>query len=172
MNNKYLLTYTNFMYYQKLEKLTNLSKDYEVVFLCVGNPKVWYDSFGPMFGSLLKHFNLNKFIYGDLKAPITSENINYYIDCIYKFHVKPFVVVIDSAISSDCFGVTKINDCGLDIACLSDRSTHVGDMSISYTIGKNDVSNYQKFSEMLKDIKNVARMINFIFKDDYYKYAK
>ena len=157
------------MQYKKIEKLREISKSHEIVFLCVGNPKIWYDSFGPLFGNLLKYLEINKFVYGDVKAPITSQNIDYYIECIRKFHVKPYIVVIDSALSVDCSGITKINDGGLNIACLSDNSQCVGDMGISYTINKKDINKHELLIEMLKEIKKLARLIKYVFSSDYKK---
>ena len=164
VESNYFKVLENYNILSKIEKLKEISKKQEVVFLCVGNPKIWFDSFGPMMGSLLKYLNLEKFIYGNLKSPIKAENLEQYVNMIYRFHINPFVVVIDSAISKASNIQLKIKEGAIKCACLSDNPLEVGDMSIMLCISKEKMLNSNNYKVLLNDVKKLSWFINYVFK--------
>ena len=73
-----------------------------IVFLCVGNSHVWYDSFGPIVGSLLQNkYNIQSFVYGNCENNITRSNLFDYIEFVKRKHFNKKIIVLDSAISDD-----------------------------------------------------------------------
>lgn len=166
MNIENLLTLqNNYNYFINCDKLYKISQEREVVFLCVGNPKLWYDSFGPMFGCLLRYLELDKFIYGNVNAPITAKNLEHYVESIYKFHTKPYIVVIDTALSKASEMTVKMNEGSIKCAILSDNPVDVGDMYISFCINNEAIKDPNNYYKMLSYIKQVARMLVYTFKN-------
>lgn len=163
-----LIAQNNYNIYRSCESIIENSKGREIVFLCVGNPKIWFDSFGPMMGSLLKQLNLEKFIYGNVDAPIASNNLESYIELIYKFHINPYIVVIDSSLSKSEESIVKIKDGNITCGALGNNPISVGDMYITYTINLSQAKSPSNYKQMLKSIKQVARMIYFVFSEDGY----
>lgn len=161
----YLKVNESYKRLEMLEKLKKIAKNREVVFLCVGNPKIWFDSFGPLMGSLLKFLDVEKFIYGNIKAPILSFNIEEYISMIYRFHVKPYIVVIDNAISNVSKSCIKIKEGSTKCASLS-NPVSVGDMSILCCLNKNEIKDSLNYKNILFQIKDVGRMIKFVFENN------
>lgn len=87
-----------------LNKFENFIKKYKknIVFVCVGNFDVWYDSFGPIVGSILKFkYNIPCFIYGTIEHNIKLDSLNLFIDWIKNKHFNSKIIVIDAALSSD-----------------------------------------------------------------------
>ncbi len=162
---KLMVVCNNYNYYRNFEKLYRISQEREVVFLCLGNPKIWYDCFGPMFGNLLRYLNLDKFIYGNVDAPITAKNIEHYVELIYKFHINPYIVVVDATLSKNAEMFVKIAEGSLQCAVLSDKSVNVGDMYISFCINIKETKDPNNYFKMLSCIKQVARMLMFCFKN-------
>lgn len=154
-----------FRRFEMIERLKTVSKDREVIFLCVGNSKIWFDSFGPLIGSLLQMIDIEKYVYGNIKSSIVSSNLEEYIDMIYKFHVKPYIVVIDNAISNVSKPCLKIKEGSVKCACLS-RAIEVGDMSIIYSLNPNHIKDSSNYKDMLSSVKNLARMIKFVFENN------
>lgn len=155
----YIKCVQNYNMYQCLEKAATQGR--EVVFLCVGNSKVWYDSFGPLLGGVLQCLNLNKFIYGNHKYNITAKNLGEFVNLIYRFHNNPFIIVIDSCLSRSTGLKVSLSPC--EVAAFSDEKRVIGDLSINYLINKEEIKSPSNFSKMLREIKNVARFINFVF---------
>ena len=161
--NKFDLVIENYNIYQQLEFLKKQAAQREVVFLCVGNSKVWFDSFGPLVGSFLQYLEFPKYIYGNLKTSITKSNVEKYIDMIYKFHINPFIVVIDSAISNTLVPKIKIKKGQTTVACMSDNPVMVGDYSILFCLNKKQMKDSFYYKNLFTCVKKVGRMIKFIF---------
>lgn len=158
--NNYIYALKSYNLYKCLETAKNDGR--EVVFLCVGNSKIWYDSFGPMIGSLLKHLNINKFVYGNCGYNITAKNLDEYLNLIYKFHVNPFIIVVDSCFSSRSCGL-KVSLSPSLVAGFTDKSRRVGDLSINYCVNKDEIKDSKNYMKMLRSIKSVALFIDFVF---------
>ena len=155
-------TLINVSMFKKLEKINKISKKEDVVFLCVGNFKVWYDSFGPLVSYFLKKNNFGWFVYGDINNCITLNNIDKYIKCIKKFHVKPFIIVVDSSVSKDGVEGIKIVDGGLKIGCLSGGAVFVGDMGITYCLDIKKLPMYDNYKLMIQKTKKFVRLVNCV----------
>lgn len=94
--------------YKNLEEL--ISKNREIVFVCIGTDRCTGDSLGPLVGYKLKSFykeipKSNIYIYGSLESPVHSKNISTIIDKIKANFNNPYIIAIDS-----CLG--KINNIG------------------------------------------------------------
>lgn len=159
--NDLMTAFANYNLYKQLEKIAEV-KDREIVFLCVGNDKYWFDSFGPIFGSVLQKLNIEKFIYGNTKCSIKACNLKQYVDMLYKFHQNPYVVVIDSALSSCDQESVKVKEGPITCAYLSDKSMSVGDLAITYNIPKKQIHNPDNYMKLIKNLKNVARILYFV----------
>lgn len=161
--NKWLIANENLKLFKLLEEASKI-EDREVIFLCVGNSKIWYDSFGPVMGSLLMNFELEKYIYGNTRMDIKASNLQEYIDMINKFHINPFIIVFDSALSKENRGLVLrrgATTCG----ALSDSKVSVGDLSITYNLTSDMIKDVSNYKGMLEEIKRVARFILFTFKE-------
>lgn len=76
---------------QQLKELVPNNK--EIVYVCIGTPKVLADSLAPLFGTLIKQRNLNIEVYGDLHDSVNATNIN---DINRKIPKDKFVITISS----------------------------------------------------------------------------
>ncbi len=132
----------------------------EIVFLCVGNSKIWYDSFGPMFGSVMMMLDVKKYIYGNTRYNIVASNLKEYIDLIYKFHISPYIVVVDSALSFEHEGLV-VKKGKTTCAALSKNPIAVGDLSIIFSLYKSSLDNYEKREDMTSALKKIARFVLF-----------
>ena len=68
------------------------------IFVCIGSPRIIFDSVGPMVGSKLQ--DLGYEVYGTLDNPIHGTNVKDYWHDIIKKIDKNKVVSIDAALSS------------------------------------------------------------------------
>ena len=151
--------YKNYNLYNSLSHLSKIKKEKEIVFLCVGNPKIWFDSFGPIIGSVLKNLNIKKYIYGNTRYPIVASNLKMFVDMIYRFHVNPYIIVFDNAISNCLVPTLKIKEGPVNCAVLSDESIEVGDLSIIYCFNKENIKNCNNYYEMFKEMKKLLRFL-------------
>ena len=74
-----------------------------IIFLCIGTDRLTGDAFGPLVGYKLKSFfsNASKInIIGDLANPVCSNNISDVARQIRKNYQNPFIIAIDSAMST------------------------------------------------------------------------
>lgn len=150
--------------YEFFERIANVSKTKEVVFLCVGSSKIWYDCFGPMFGSLLKYLDIDKFVYGNLAANITAKNLQEYIDMIYRFHISPYIVVIDNSLClSDGRGL-YFGEGAITCGAYSGTPATVGDAHICYGLSKNEIKDSSNYYKFCRAIKRAARMLYYTLK--------
>ncbi len=79
---------------QQLKELVPNNK--EIVYVCIGTPKVLADSLAPLFGTLIKQRNLNIEVYGDLYDSVNAKNIN---DINKKIPKDKFVITIGSCVA-------------------------------------------------------------------------
>jgi len=159
----YLDVYKNYENYKAVEYICQKSKEREVVFLCVGNSKIWFDSFGPMVGSLLKIIGVNNFVYGNVYSNVIPTNIAYYIENIYKFHLNPYIVVIDSCISKNIDDCLIFKEDSLTCSSLNKNSINVGDFFITYTFNKEFVNDLKNYKKMLKKVKELISYFKLVF---------
>ena len=162
VNTNLIEAYKNLNLFKCFEEIYDISKKRTIIFLCVGNSKIWYDSFGPVLGSLLKTLDFGYYIYGNMKTNITLKNLHEYIDVIYKFHNNPYIVVVDSAISQEQKPFIKIKKESTVCGVLNKDNIEVGDLSILYCLNKKSIKDCNNYYEMIKEIKKIARMLLFV----------
>ena len=109
-----------------------------IVFVCVGNSDVWYDSFGPIVGSLLININnFPYFVYGNMHTNIKLTNLNNYINWIKKKHFNKKIVVIDAALSKINRECIVFREGAIKCAYFNKESKPFGDFSILCPINEN-----------------------------------
>ena len=81
------------------QALTDLVKDSTPVLLCLGTDRVLADCLGPIVAEKLRGQNYPSFVYGGLKAPITSQNCNRASAFIRAVHSDETLLVVDSMIT-------------------------------------------------------------------------
>lgn len=131
MNN--LINFNFQKYYLALSKLLKKYKYKEIVFFCVGNYKVWYDSFASIFTSEIKKISTRSFVYGGKDFPIVPDNLSYYMDFVRCKHPSACVIVVDNLLTlqpTECEEVV-IKNRTTNIAGLNSCLTF-GDISVLY----------------------------------------
>lgn len=159
----------NYMNQQKYNELLNIIKEFpnkEIVFFCVGNYKIWYDSFAPILSSIIKQIPYNKcFVYGGLDNAITPENLFEYMDFVKEKHPSACVIVVDNCLTSDINerGSLVISKRACKVAAyVNDRL--FGDISVLLKTYIND--NAIEFLNMQNQIiKNLVLILNKLFKN-------
>jgi len=164
--NQILKVQNNIEMVSKFERLKEIDKTRPVVFLCVGNSKIWYDCFGPYMGSLMQTLGFEYFVYGNNRANILLDNIEEYISMIYSFHINPFIVVLDSAISNQEEFDIRVEFESTVCGALSETPVEVGDFKISCLVPAKQIKSSAGYVKMLKEIKRVCFFLNFVFNDD------
>lgn len=161
----YLKVLNNVSIVSVLEKVKEKNYDRSIVFLCVGNSKVWFDCFGPFVGSLLQRLGLQYYVYGNIKSNILTNNIKEYVNMIYRFHVKPYIIVLDSSISNakdfDIVVKEEKTTCG----AFSEKPFTVGDLKVSCLIPIAKIKNSSGYVEVLSMIKRIGFFLNYVFGD-------
>ena len=134
----------------------------DIVFVCVGNSDVWYDSFGPIVGSLLKHkINIPCFVYGDIDYNIKLNNLNNFIEWVKLKHFNKKIIVIDAALSDNNYNGLIFRFGQIKCAYFKNDSIPFGDYSVLCPIKKinNETFNFNNiilnaliFVEIIKNI--------------------
>lgn len=127
------------MSYAKKDK-----KYLEIIFLCIGTDKITGDCFGPLVGSklkeLLENYNIfNITIYGTLMENVNYTNVEEIIKKINKKHLRPYIIVVDAALSrKENIGKVYIEE-GKTILGkgLNKNRIEIGDLSIKAVVGKD-----------------------------------
>lgn len=71
--------------------------DREVVIIGIGNSKIIGDSFGPLVGEMLKNdFN----VIGNMRENVNYNNFEEHMEKINRKYENPYIITVDSAISS------------------------------------------------------------------------
>ncbi len=137
-------TYVKFV--NDLEKIickSTVNQKYtSIVFLCIGTDRITGDSFGPLVGYNLKNlYSNNKIvkIVGDLENTVQSNNIEEKYNQIMNTYKKPFIISVDSALSSqDNIGKIIVEEGGIELGSGLNKSNMViGDMSIKGIVARN-----------------------------------
>lgn len=131
------------------------------IFVCIGTPRIIFDSVGPMVGSKLQ--DLGYEVYGTMEEPIHGTNVKDYWDSTIKKIDKHRVISIDAALSSklkpgDLVHRRKgvIPRAGIDN---SFNNIEIGSNSIVGIVGNsidNVITSENKIKEMANDIIDYA----------------
>ena len=161
----YLKALNNVSIVSMLEKAKENKDKRSIVFLCVGNSKVWFDCFGPYVGSLLQKLGVEYYVYGNVRANILTDNIEEYVNMIHRFHVKPYIIVFDSAVSDveefDISVKEEQTTCG----AFSENPFSVGDMKVSCLVPVKEIKSSVGYAKMLSVVRKIGFFINYVFDD-------
>ena len=132
----------------------DLNKD--IVFVCIGTPRIIGDSFGPLVGTVLKKLlekNHKVTVIGDLRNCITYEDIKKKMFSINSNHTKSLIIVIDSALAQRSnIGKIYIQKRGLKYAeSLKKANEVIGNISIKAVVGEDCCDSMKNFYN-LKDV--------------------
>ncbi len=151
-----------YKYYIKLSKLLKHYNYKEIVFFCVGNYKVWYDSFASLFCKEVKNTNTRCFIYGGKDFPILPDNLTCYIEFVKQKHPNACVIVVDNLLTLEPTESEEL--------IINNRSTNIAGLATNLTFGNISVlyktypyQNSDIFLEkQYKQIKIVASVFQFL----------
>ena len=150
--------------YQDFKERYNFT---EIVFVCIGTPKITGDAFGPLVGSLVKDFGTKVHIYGNTYNPIMALNVYTRMDTIYKKHPRAFIIGIDACIDSDANMIKIAYDSFKPGTGVNKQLGEYGDVTIVLSVGKpnNSMSNTDflgrvELSTVYSAAVKVAKLIN------------
>ena len=135
-------------YVENLKLKMDMKKD--VIFFCIGTDRVIGDCLGPITGSFLKNMYDNEKVFGDLENNLTYENILKKIDEINLKFEDPYIVAIDSALSSED-NICKIfvDEEGINFGKGLDKNINcIGDIGIKVVVGKDYNDNELNFKTL------------------------
>lgn len=147
-NHSFSINYTDqFVTYKLtryLRSIVPLHYDAYVV-CCIGTDRSTGDSLGPLTGSLLERYPLNKLhVYGTLHDPLHALNLNEHLQYIHDKYKKPFIIAVDAALGHFS-SIGKIY-CGKGPlqpgSALNKNLPEVGHAHISATVNLNSKMNY------------------------------
>ncbi len=105
-----------------------------LVILCIGTDRSTGDSLGPLVGEKLKFLDRdNVFVYGNLKTPVHSKNLQENINLIYSTYNNPFIIAIDACLGSiQSIGSISLQNIPLRPgAAMNKDLPQIGDISIT-----------------------------------------
>lgn len=117
-----------------------MEKKRNVVFVCVGTPKIVGDSLGPVVGDMLRKRNVNAFVYGTKRRPITALNLHGYRKMLDTYHRGDLIVAIDATMGNlEDVGKLKISEGGLRPAgAFRKNAAKLGDIGIMAIVGERE----------------------------------
>lgn len=160
-----LINIDAYRYYYQLSKILNNYKNKEVVFFCVGNYKVWYDSFASNVGSMLKTLNINSFVYGGKDFPILPDVLTTYMSWVESRHPNACIIVVDNLLTF-CQ-----NSCGELV--IAQRKTNISGLTSKLLFGDVSVlfrtcpyENYENvLAKQQRVINNLAKALEMLKKN-------
>lgn len=96
--------YTNRKFYSQLKKLLreHMSKNQELVLVCIGSDRATGDCLAPLVGTFLSKSNLkNVYIYGTLENTVHAKNLVSTLEDIQNKHNDAFVIAIDASLGRE-----------------------------------------------------------------------
>ena len=115
------------------ERILRIGTEYSnLIFLCVGTNGVVGDSIGPMIGSKIKQFE------------------NDYLEKVYEFYSKPYLVTIDAALSNRTrFGDIIVGSGFIKIGKALEKSIcFYSDVTIKCVVGKCYIDKEKNLQEL------------------------
>lgn len=113
-----------------------------IIFLCIGTQRLTGDAFGPLTGNRLTTLlndarRIN--VIGTLENSVSLCNINNIVQRIKNTYTNPFIIAIDSALSTPAnIGSICVCEGGLTVGTSLNRSgVTVGEMNIRAVVGRN-----------------------------------
>jgi putative sporulation protein YyaC len=147
-NNSYSVNYTDrfatFKLSRHLRSLVPLH-DHSYIVCCIGTDRSTGDSLGPLTGSLLEKYRLDKLqVYGTLHKPLHALNLSETIKSIHESFNNPFIIAVDAALGH----FTSIGKfyCGTGPlqpgSALNKDLPEIGHVHVSATVNLNSHMNY------------------------------
>jgi putative sporulation protein YyaC len=149
----------------------------EIVILCIGSDMVSGDSLGPCVGSkLIEKFNINTYIYGKIGRSVNALNIEKYLDFLSRFHKDAILIAIDACLSnkSSDVGKIKISYKGIAAGLAVDKNfaNRIGDIGIIGIVGLAGTNNVDEllsvpFEKVDNLADNIAVKVNNLVNNRY-----
>lgn len=114
----------------------------KIIFFCIGTDRITGDSFGPIVGYKLRYLfkGVEEVeIYGNLDKNVCANNASIIINNIRDKYKNPFIIAIDSAISSkENIGKIVVDNNGMYLgSALNKKINYIGDLSIKGIVSQN-----------------------------------
>lgn len=139
-----------------------------MVICCIGTPKVIGDSVAPKVGDALLAKNINAFVYGTTKNPITALNYIDYYNHILLAHKGEFVIAIDCALGKRAdIGCIKITKSGINPGkAIGKKLTPIGNIGILGQVGDISKPAFEQLKNTPQNIVNllVEKITNLILR--------
>lgn len=140
-----------------------------IIFLCIGTQRLIGDAFGPLTGNRLTILlndarRIN--IIGTLEDPVSLRNINNILQSIRNTYTNPFIIAIDSALSTPSnIGSIWVCDGGITVGTSLNRvGVTVGNMGIRAVVGRNCGNTSHNLSVLqnvpLSRVVNLAEIVS------------
>lgn len=113
------------------------------VFICIGSSRCVGDCLGPIVGELLiKKYNINALVYGNLDNNITCSNLDSYVSFARKEHPFSPIILVDSSVGNEeDIGLVRFSQGGIIPAgYLGERQQILGDYGITSVINTTGTS--------------------------------
>lgn len=122
-----------------------------MVICCIGTPKVKGDSIAPLVGNKLIESNVNAYIYGTTKRPITARNYEEYYRHIKLKHSQERIIAIDCALGDkNSVGQIKLIQGGVTPGKATGKNlSKIGELGILAQVG-------EFHSDVLKELNSVS----------------
>ncbi|MFD1362652.1 spore protease YyaC [Lentibacillus salinarum] len=146
--------------------LPTAPKEYVVV--CIGTDRSTGDALGPLTGSYLiemkpKHFH----VYGTLSDPVHAQNMETYVQHIYKQHQHPYIMAVDASLGKTTSVGTIITDTGSlnPGAALNKKLPPIGDIHMTGVVNISGFMEYAtlqntRLSLVVEMAKLIAALLN------------
>ncbi|MEG1509256.1 MAG: spore protease YyaC [Clostridia bacterium] len=142
----------------------------EIVYICIGTPKVAGDSFGALVGDFLIESGINAVVYGCSQYPINSRNITNYLEFIERKHKNALKISVDACLGAkEHCNQVKIVRGGLRPGlALGKKIKEIGDFSVLGMVAEktnNPIENllncdYKQILKMSELISNLLIRLN------------
>lgn len=132
------------------------------IFVCIGSPNVPWDSIGPYVGSVLSDIDPTLKVYGTIKKPVNSANVNTFAKRLWvkNFFNRP-IIAIDACIGKsapgtiwclESSGIKPGEGCGKDLE-------YIGNTAILVTTTNNPETLETDNTKMMQIAINIAKSI-------------
>ena len=130
--------------------------------MCIGSPNVPWDSIGPYVGSVLSDIDPTLKVYGTIKKPVNSVNVNTFAKRLWvkNFFNRP-IIAIDACIGKsipgtiwclESSGIKPGEGCGKDLE-------YIGNTAILVTTTDNTETLETDNTKMMQIAINIAKSI-------------
>lgn len=112
----------------------------KIVVMCIGTTLITGDSVAPRTGDILKERNVEAYVYGTSKSPISAGNLEIYKKFIKAVHSDCLLIAVDAALgkASD-IGKLKLTENGVrPCGAFDTKKSRVGDVGILAVVGRAD----------------------------------